>query len=137
MPLPRNKALALFLPPVVILVAALGLLADQRYEHWDVIKKAEALTDGNSNRGKAAFQKYGCGGCHAVKGLPQASGLVGPPLDGIAVRGIIAGRLENKPENLERWIMDPQAVSPGTAMPRLGVTAEDSRDLAAFLYTRT
>jgi cytochrome c len=137
MPLPRNKAIALFLTPALAVVGGLALLADQRYEHWDVIKRAEALTDGNSNRGKAAFRKYGCGGCHAVQGLPQASGLVGPPLDGIASRGIIAGRLENKPENLERWIVDPQAVSPGTAMPRLGVTAEDSRDIAAFLYTRT
>jgi cytochrome c1 len=36
-----------------------------------------------------------------------------------------------------KWIVDPQAVSPGTAMPRLGVTPADSRDITAFLYTRT
>jgi cytochrome c2 len=137
MPLPRNKAIVLFLPPALVVAGGLGLFADMRYEHWDVIKRAEALTGGNSERGQAAFQKYGCGGCHAVKGQSGASGLVGPPLDGVGARAIIAGRLENKPENLERWIMDPQAVSPGTAMPRLGVTAEDSRDIAAFLYTRT
>jgi cytochrome c2 len=35
------------------------------------------------------------------------------------------------------WIQHPQRVSPGTAMPELGVTAADSRDMAAFLYTRT
>lgn len=137
MALPRNKALALLLPPALLVAGALALLADRRYEHWDTIKRAEALTGGNSERGQAAFLKYGCGGCHAVRGQPQASGLVGPPLDGIGARAIIAGRLENKPENLRRWIMDPQAVSPGTAMPRLGVTPEDSRDIAAFLYTRT
>jgi cytochrome c len=137
MVLPRNKAIAIFLPPALLAVGALGLFADMRYEHWDVIKRAEALTGGNSERGQAAFQKYGCGGCHSVKGQSGASGLVGPPLDGIGARAIIAGRLENKPENLRRWIIDPQAVSPGTAMPRLGVTVEDSRDIAAFLYTRT
>jgi cytochrome c len=137
MPLPPNKAIAVFLPPTLAVLFALGLFADRRYEHWDTIKKAEALTGGNSNRGKAAFRKYGCGGCHAIRGLPEASGLVGPPLDGVGARAIIAGRLENNPDNLERWIMDPQGVSPGTAMPRLGVRPEDSRDIAAFLYTRT
>ena len=137
MPLPRTKAIALLLAPALAVVFALGLFADRRYEHWDLIKKAEALTGGNSNRGKAAFRKYGCGGCHAVNGLPEAGGMVGPPLDGVGARAIIAGRLDNNPENLERWIMDPQAVSPGTAMPRLGVTAEDSRDIAAFLDTRS
>jgi cytochrome c1 len=55
---------------------------------------------------------------------------------GIAGRTIIAGRLENKPANLRRWIEHPQAVSPGTAMPDLGVTPADSRDIAAFLYTQ-
>jgi cytochrome c len=137
MPLPRNRALAIFLPPALVVVAGLGWFADMRYEHWDVIKRAEALTGGNSERGQAAFYKYGCGGCHSVAGQPGASGLVGPPLDGVGARAMIAGRLENNPDNLERWIMDPQAVSPGTAMPRLGVSAGDSRDIAAFLYTRT
>jgi len=137
MSLPRNKAIALLLPPALLVAGGLGLFADRRYEHWDVIKRAETLTGGNSERGQQAFQRYGCGGCHSVRGQPQASGLVGPPLDGIGARALIAGRLENKPENLRRWIMDPQAVSPGTAMPRLGVTPEDSRDIAAFLYTRT
>ena len=137
MPWPRNKLLAIFLPPAIAAAGALLLLADQRYEHWDTIRKAEALTGGNSDRGKHLFVRYGCGGCHAIRGLPQSSGLVGPPLDGVALRAIIGGRLANKPDNMERWIVDPQAVSPGTAMPRLGVTPEDSRDIAAFLYTRT
>ena len=134
---PRDKAIAILLPAALVAAVALGWLADRRYEHWDLIKRAEALTGGNSERGQAAFLKYGCGGCHAVAGQPQANGQIGPPLDGFGARGLIAGRLENKPENLERWIMDPQAVSPGTAMPRLGVTARDSRDIAAFLYTRS
>ncbi|PRY20191.1 hypothetical protein CLV70_12572 [Pseudosporangium ferrugineum] len=31
--------------------------------------------------------------------------------------------------------MDPQAVEPGTAMPDLGVTSTDARDIAAYLFT--
>jgi cytochrome c1 len=37
---------------------------------------------------------------------------------------------------MERWIRDPQHVSPGTAMPDLGVGEGDARDITAFLYTR-
>jgi cytochrome c2 len=37
---------------------------------------------------------------------------------------------------MERWIHDPQSVTPGTAMPRLGVSQGDARDITAFLYTR-
>jgi cytochrome c1 len=37
---------------------------------------------------------------------------------------------------MEKWIRDPQQVSPGTAMPDLNVGAGDARDITAFLYTR-
>jgi cytochrome c1 len=62
--------------------------------------------------------------------------MVGPPLDGIALRVIIAGHLSNTPHNMQTWIRDPQQVSPGTAMPDLNVGAQDARDITAFLYTR-
>jgi cytochrome c1 len=67
----------------------------------------------------------------------SATGAFGPPLDGIASRVIIAGKLANTPENMQRWIRDPQHVTPGTAMPDLNVGAQDARDITAFLYTRT
>jgi cytochrome c2 len=136
MPFPRNRRYALALP-IVAALAVGALLADRRHEQSDLRQKAEALTGGDSIRGIHAFGRYGCGGCHAVKGAPQAAGTVGPPLDGVGARAMIAGRLENKPDNLIKWIVDPQAVSPGTAMPRLGVSEGDARDIAAFLYTRT
>jgi cytochrome c1 len=52
------------------------------------------------------------------------------------LRAIIAGRLSNPPANMEKWIRDPQHVSPGTAMPDLNVGEDDARDITAFLYTR-
>jgi cytochrome c2 len=136
MPSPRNRLLGLALLPLS-LALVLGVYFDRRHERRDLERKAEALTGGSVERGLAAFQHYGCGGCHAVKGVPQASGTVGPPLDGVAGRGMIGGRMENRPDNLMRWIADPQGVSPGTAMPKLGVAPAEARDIAAFLYTRT
>jgi cytochrome c2 len=137
MPSQRNKPLAVGgLIIGAIAAFALGFYADERYEISELEAKAQAMTMGSVPRGQQAFGKYGCGGCHTVHHIPQASGTVGPPLDGVAARGIIGGRLSNNPDNMRLWIENPQRVSPGTAMPNLGVTKQDSRDIAAFLYTR-
>lgn len=47
----------------------------------------------------------------------------------------MTGVLANTPENLVAWIVNPQAVDSLTAMPRLGVTPEQARHIAAYLYT--
>ena len=47
----------------------------------------------------------------------------------------IAGVLRNTPDNLTRWIRDPQKIVPGNAMPDMGITEPEARDLAAFLQT--
>jgi cytochrome c2 len=33
-----------------------------------------------------------------------------------------------------RWIQHPQRLAPGSAMPDLGVSETDARDMAAYLY---
>ena len=60
---------------------------------------------------------------------------VGPPLGRIATREYIAGMLPNTPANMVRWLRHPAEVNPRTAMPDLGVTERDARDMAAYLYT--
>jgi cytochrome c1 len=64
-----------------------------------------------------------------------ADSLVGPPLDRVASRTYLAGVLTNSPDNMIRWIRDPRGVDRLTAMPNLGVTEEDARDIASYLYT--
>jgi putative membrane protein len=93
------------------------------------------VTGGDPRRGRELMTMYGCQVCHHIPGVPGAHGTVGPPLDGMGVRSYVAGRLANNPENLIRWIRTPQSVGPQTAMPDMGVTEQDGRDLAAFLYT--
>jgi cytochrome c1 len=77
----------------------------------------------------------GCAACHVIPGVRGADGKVGPPLTGIGSRIMIAGQVPNTPDNLIRWIRDPQAIEPGTAMPNLGVSEPTARDIAAYLYT--
>jgi cytochrome c len=76
-----------------------------------------------------------CAACHRVPGVSGAVGSVGPSLQGIAKRQIIAGKLPNNPANMVRWLMHPQQVSPGTAMPEMGLTEDQARKIAAYLYT--
>ncbi|RBY82588.1 cytochrome C [Geodermatophilus sp. TF02-6] len=90
---------------------------------------------GDPDRGRTLIAEYGCGSCHVVPGVQNAVGLVGPPLTSFGRRSYIAGELQNNADNLQRWIRDPQDVEPGTAMPDLGVTAIDARDIAAYLLT--
>jgi cytochrome c2 len=121
---------------VAVAMLAVGVIYNS-IEDWDQLRAhAAATVRGDPDRGEAMFIQYGCGSCHLLQHVRKASGRVGPPLDGIAARAMIAGKLANSPENLQRWIREPQAVSPGTAMPDLNVGKRDTRDIAAFLYTR-
>jgi cytochrome c2 len=97
--------------------------------------KAVQLTGGDPGRGPALIRRYGCSACHVVPGVRGADGKVGPSLEGIAGRVYLAGRLPNTPDNLLKWIRDPQGIERGNAMPNLGVTESDARDIAAYLYT--
>ena len=122
-----------------MLVAGAALTAfvvNQVDDRNDVRAHAAATTGGDPDRGEAMFIQFGCGSCHSIAHVDKANGKVGPPLDGIAVRAMIAGKLGNTPDNLQHWIRDPQAVTPGTAMPDLHVGERDARDISAFLYTQ-
>jgi cytochrome c len=95
----------------------------------------QTVAGGDARRGARLIAAYGCGSCHAIPGVPGARGNVGPPLTAFAERTYIAGALRNEPVALVRWIRFPQFVEPGTAMPDLGVTEQQARDIAAYLYT--
>jgi mono/diheme cytochrome c family protein len=90
---------------------------------------------GDVTRGKLALGQYACQACHTIPGITSSRPNVGPPLEGLASRSLIAGKLANTPDNLVLWIRDPQAVKPLTAMPDMDVSEVDARDMAAYLAT--
>ena len=92
-------------------------------------------TNGDINRGKDAIQRYGCNSCHKIPGIPGVMGMVGPSLDHMASRSFIAGKFPNNPQTMIDWLQNPPKYDSQTAMPNLGVTPSDSRDIAAYLYT--
>jgi len=93
------------------------------------------VAGGDASRGEAVIARAGCGSCHTIPGISGADGLVGPPLYWFSRRTYIAGELPNTPENLVRWVQWPTAVEPTTAMPASGLSDQQARDVAAYLYT--
>lgn len=75
-----------------------------------------------------------CSACHTVAGT-SANGTVGPELSHFTTIPTIAGVLENNKENLRKWLENPPAVKPGTAMPNLNLSQEQIDALVAYLYT--
>jgi cytochrome c1 len=103
----------------------------------DVSVPPQTVIGGVAERGRSVLEanRYGCAACHVIPSVAGARGLVGPPLIGMGLRGYIAGRLPNKPENMIQWIEHPQSVDPQTAMPETGISEDDARHVAAYLYT--
>jgi len=127
--------LLLALAAVSVVAAAASIVTIEWQTSSQLKETAEQLAGGSAAAGRQAFQRYGCGSCHAVTLVPGAEGQVGPALGGIATRAELAGRLANTPANMRRWIQHPQQVAPGNGMPDLGVTNRDAHDLGAYLYT--
>ena len=89
----------------------------------------------DAERGRRALYQYACNACHTIPGVVGSARQVGPPLAGIARRGLLPRGLANTPDNLAAWLRHPKAIDPQTAMPELGVSARDARDMAAYLGT--
>lgn len=98
-------------------------------------KAAPPGVAGDPVRGKLALTQYACHACHRIPGITGSEVYVGPVLEGLASRRIIARDLPNTPENLAHWIRDPRKIDPHTAMPALGVSEEDANDMVAYLMT--
>jgi cytochrome c1 len=84
-------------------------------------------------RGADLIIASGCGTCHSIPGIAGARGNVGPPLDHIGTRVFIAGMLRNTPDNMVRWLRNPQAIIPGNAMPDMNLNEAQARDITTYL----
>jgi len=76
-----------------------------------------------------------CAACHRVPGVPQATGRVGPSLDGIARQQIIAGFFPHDRPTMTRWVANAQTMLPGNAMPDTGLTPAQAAKVTDYLET--
>ncbi|MCA1645812.1 MAG: c-type cytochrome [Chloroflexi bacterium] len=94
-------------------------------------------------QGVKVILQRGCGGCHTIPNIPGAAGNIGPNLGpngdipAVKDRKLIAGGVvpNNSVDDLAKWILDPPSLKPGTAMPKLGLSADEAAAAAAYLYS--
>ena len=91
------------------------------------------VSGGDPAKGQRLMAQYQCAACHTIPEVPGPAGNAGPPLEQFGLRSYIAGGIPNTPDNLTRWLDNPQVVKPGTTMPDLGVSPEEARHMAAYL----
>ena len=115
--------------------AALALAAGHATQDSSKHPSSGSAPTVSAKRGKVALLQYGCATCHDIPGVVGADAPVGPPLAHMARRGAIAGLLTNDVEHMVAWIREPQRWHPGSAMPDLGVSEADARDMASYLYS--
>lgn len=132
------SSLALYAKLLGLLVA-LTLIAGFNIAVWGLHRHPTApalyVPGANPQRGRVLIREKGCGACHVVPGVRGAVGEVGPQLDRVKGQAYVAGALPNNPQNLTLWITHPKQVDPRTAMPDLGISEEDARDIAGYLYS--
>ena len=125
---------------VVAFVRAMPLMTVADYEDLDRSIAAPpaqraATRPGDARAGRELTARYLCATCHVIPGFVSATAHVGPPLGGVGTRAFIGGVLPNTRENMVRWLMDPRAIDPRSAMPALGMTQQEAHDIAAFMAT--
>jgi len=86
-------------------------------------------------QGRKQFETQACINCHAVNGT-VANGRFGPDLTHLMSRETLAsGAMPNTPENLARWIDDPDTFKHGSLMPSMHLTKTQIDQITAYLVT--
>jgi cytochrome c oxidase subunit 2 len=106
-----------------------------QFEAWlaNIRKPAREPTTPLARQGQRAFMRDGCSACHTIAGT-EAEGTVGPNLTHLAGRQTLAAdTIPNTPEDLFRWIQNPQSIKPGVKMPGLGLSPARFHAIVAYL----
>jgi cytochrome c oxidase subunit 2 len=107
----------------------------ERFDAWVRLQRENAAQPSTEQEqlGAAIFQRSACVGCHTIRGT-EARATIGPDLTHIGGRKTLAsGMMDNTPQNLKRWLQDPQGVKVGSKMPNLGVSDQNADLLVTYL----
>ena len=96
---------------------------------------AREPTDSMAIQGKQLVVNGICISCHTIRGT-QAQGIVGPDLTHVGSRQtLVATILENTPENMFRWIHNPDSIKPGNKMKIPQLPDDQIRKIVAYLQS--
>ncbi|HXM23484.1 MAG TPA: cytochrome c oxidase subunit II [Terriglobales bacterium] len=105
------------------------------FDRWAQQQSQPSQEGDSTAAGQRIFETTACINCHTVAGT-VASGRFGPDLTHLMSRDTIAaGAAKNTPENLRRWILNPDAIKPGSLMPAMQLSDPELDALTAYLET--
>jgi cytochrome c oxidase subunit II len=105
------------------------------FDRWIQQQRQPAFVNDAVSQGQRIFETTACINCHTVAGT-AANGRFGPDLTHLMSRDTIAaGAADNTADNLRRWILNPDAIKPGSLMPAMQLSDQDLVALTAYLET--
>jgi cytochrome c oxidase subunit 2 len=108
---------------------------ERYFDDWLENERRRAAEDPDAAAGRSAFLAQSCVNCHRVCGT-AAQGGYAPDLTHLMSRQTLAsGMVPNTPENLRRWVADPQSIKPGCLMPAFGLSNQELDDIVGYLLT--
>jgi len=105
----------------------------EEFDRWIQEQRSPAHADDTASLGKKIFETTACVNCHSVAGT-VANGQFGPDLTHLMSRDTIAaGILRNTPDNLRRWVQNPETFKPGSLMPAMGLGDRELNAVTAYM----
>jgi cytochrome c oxidase subunit 2 len=108
---------------------------ESQYESWltHQAQPATAPVGNLAEAGRRFFFAQTCANCHAIKGTSAVANAA-PDLTHLVSRSqLAAGIIPNTPQDLARWLRNPQAIKPGCLMPNFTLSDEQLTQLVAYM----
>ena len=105
------------------------------FDSWVSNQQLDAAEIPEALNGKETFLSLACVNCHNIDGVMLQGGFA-PNLTHLMSRDTIAsGAAENTPENLRKWLRDPNSIKEGCLMPNMMLSEEQIDLLVGYLTT--
>ena len=105
------------------------------FDSWVANQQLDAAEIPEALNGKETFLSLACVNCHNVDGVMLQGGFA-PNLTHLMSRDTIAsGAAENTPENLRKWLRNPDSIKEGCLMPNMMLSEEQIELLVGYLTT--
>jgi cytochrome c oxidase subunit 2 len=108
---------------------------EPQFQRWldHQARPAQDPVNETAQAGKHFFFAQTCANCHAIRGSTTVA-TAGPDLTHLASRRqLAAGLVDNSPQNLARWLRNPQQLKPGCQMPNFNLSEDQVTQLVAYL----
>jgi cytochrome c oxidase subunit 2 len=116
----------------------LDLVVESPDEYATWVRQQQApipILTGEAADGEKVFMNGMCSACHTINGT-EAEGTLGPNLTHLGSRQDIGGAvMTNSPENLYKWLENPDSVKPGVKMPKPDLSDTELKLLVVFLHS--